>query len=164
MDTDPIIEDFDVFGNHSAGLLPRQHYPVDEFVLQSGEEGFGHRIVPADPGTTHRPDDSEAVQMLPELGRSILTSAVGMEYRTLADLVSGGGHGEGVTDQVGAHVLGHRPADHLFGAAIDDRGQVEPALPGLDVGDVLCRPWGYADVGCDCAGQRWFPGLRCRHS
>ena len=48
----------------------------------------------------------------------------------------GEGHREGVFDQLGAHVIGQRPADDPAGGQVDDRGQVGPALPGRDVGDV----------------------------
>jgi len=46
------------------------------------------------------------------------------------------GHGERVFDQFGAHVIGERPADDAARGQVDDRGQVGPALPGRDVGDV----------------------------
>ena len=48
----------------------------------------------------------------------------------------GEGHGEGVVDQLGAHVIGQGPADDLAAGQVDDRGQVGPALPRGDVGDV----------------------------
>src|SRR5208282_5529442 len=43
---------------------------------------------------------------------------------------------EGVFDQLGAHVVGQGPADDPAAGQVDDRGQVGPALPGRDVGDV----------------------------
>ena len=48
----------------------------------------------------------------------------------------GEGHGEGVFDQLGAHVFGQRPAHNSASGQVDDCGQVGPALPGCDVGDV----------------------------
>ena len=39
-------------------------------------------------------------------------------------------------DQVGAQVVLDRPADDPAGAAVADRAQVQPALPGGQVGDV----------------------------
>ena len=36
------------------------------------------------------------------------------------------GHIEGVTDQVGEHVVGHRVADDLLVEAVDHGGQVQP--------------------------------------
>ncbi len=46
------------------------------------------------------------------------------------------GHAEGVADQLGSHEVGQGAAHHPAGGEIDDRGQVGPALPGPDVGDV----------------------------
>src|SRR5665811_1892910 len=60
-----------------------------------------------------------------ELGARILGSSVGMEYRTGSKLDVGRGHGDRLADQVGAHVLGHRPANDSLGMAVDHRGQVE---------------------------------------
>src|SRR5450756_2415177 len=48
------------------------------------------------------------------------------------------------SDQVGAHMIGHRPAHDSLGMAVDDRGQVEPPSPCVDVGNVSHEPgsWG----------------------
>jgi hypothetical protein len=44
---------------------------------------------------------------------------------------------EGVDDQVGAHVIGDRPAGEAPGVQVDDGGQVEePALTDRPLGDV----------------------------
>ena len=48
----------------------------------------------------------------------------------------GEGHGEGVFDQLGAHMVGQGPADDLAAGQVDDGRQVGPALPSCDVGDV----------------------------
>jgi hypothetical protein len=39
---------------------------------------------------------------------------------------------EGVGDEFSAHVIGDRPADELLGVAVDDGGQVDEPLPGVD--------------------------------
>src|SRR5665647_271663 len=83
-----------------------------------------------------------------------------MEYRTGSELDVGRGHGDRVADQVGAHVLGHRPADNGLGVAVDHRGQVEPAGPGTDVRNVADEPgsWdGRGEVPLHVVGD----GRRC---
>jgi hypothetical protein len=35
-----------------------------------------------------------------------------------------GGHGDRIANQIGAHMIGHRPPDHTLGVAVDHRGQV----------------------------------------
>jgi hypothetical protein len=42
--------------------------------------------------------------------------------------------GEGVFDQLGAHVISQGPADNPAAGQVDDGRQVGPALPGRDVG------------------------------
>src|SRR5450759_2226535 len=79
-------------------------------------------------------------QMGSELGTRILRSAVGMEHRTRSKLDAGYGHGDRVTDQVGAHMIGHRPAHNRLGVTVDHRGQVEPPGPGPDVRNVPYEP------------------------
>src|SRR4051794_26779569 len=45
-------------------------------------------------------------------------------------------HPQGVARQLGPEVVGHRPADDLARGHVLDRGQVQPALAGRDVGEV----------------------------
>ena len=45
-------------------------------------------------------------------------------------------HLERVDDELGAHVIGHRPADDPARVGVLDGGEVDPALPGAQVGDV----------------------------
>src|SRR3954451_5358888 len=71
---------------------------------------------------------------------------VGVEDHAGVGVAGRDGVGQGVGDQVGAQVVGHRVADHTPGGDVDDGGQVEPPLPGVDVGDVLCRSLSYVDV------------------
>ncbi len=46
------------------------------------------------------------------------------------------GHRERLDDQLGAEVVGHRPADDPAGVAVHHRREVQPALPRPDVGDI----------------------------
>jgi len=46
------------------------------------------------------------------------------------------GHDQGVGAQLGPEVVGHGPADDLARAHVLDRGQIQEALAGRDVGDV----------------------------
>src|SRR6478752_9167687 len=59
-----------------------------------------------------------------------------MKNAALNEVVVAGGHLDRVGDQTGAHVIGHRVADELAVEAVDHGGQVQPALPGRDVGNV----------------------------
>jgi hypothetical protein len=72
------------------------------------------------------------------------------------------GHVEGVEDELGAEVVGHRPADHPTRVDIQDDGQIQPARPGRDVGDVS-RPdtvgCGRSELAVDQVRSRRGPGV-----
>src|SRR5262245_46222984 len=62
------------------------------------------------------------------------------------------GHLECVDDELGLEVGAHRPADDATAVAVDDRGQVEPALPAahvLDVGDPELVRSAWVEVALD---------------
>ena len=68
-------------------------------------------------------------------GAGVLTAAVGVENNFWWSLTAErNGHVQCCSDQPGAHVIGHRPPDDASGAAIADSAQVDPALPGGQVG------------------------------
>jgi hypothetical protein len=69
-----------------------------------------------------------------------LAAAIGMEREALGRAASFDGHGKGVADQRGSHVVGHAEAHDSPAGQIDAGRQIQPALVGADVGDV-------ADVG-----------------
>ena len=50
------------------------------------------------------------------------------------------------------------PAHDFLGIAINHGSQVDEALPGMNVGNVLCRSGDYADDSCVVAGHEWFRG------
>jgi hypothetical protein len=59
---------------------------------------------------------------------------VGVENRSRCRPADGDRHLQDVANQLGAHVLGERPAHDPPGSEIDDSGQVRPSLPRPDVG------------------------------
>src|SRR3954470_9810590 len=83
----------------------------------------------------------------------ILRSTVGVEYRVVGERVVAGGHLQRVDDQVGAHVLGQGVADARLGVAVDHCGQIQPAFPGRQVGDVSDE-LGAGGVGVEVAGEQ----------
>jgi len=89
------------------------------------------------------------------------TMAVGRASPASARMpASGFAPGSGHQCQVGAHMAGQGPAHHPAGGEVDNRGQVGPALPGRDVGDVPA-PAG-VELGArpeDAANEVNGPGL-----
>jgi len=53
------------------------------------------------------------------------------------------GHGQGVDDQAGAHVVGHLPAQDHPGGQVEHGGQIQPSLPGTQIGGGTSRLRGH---------------------
>ena len=47
-------------------------------------------------------------------------------------------HLKSIYHELGAQVVSHRPTYHLPGVDIEYEGEIQKALPGVDVGDVGC--------------------------
>src|SRR4051812_20306218 len=68
---------------------------------------------------------------------SALHPAVGVLDQPAGRLPALDRHHEGVAGELAAEVVGHAPPDDLAGGHVLDGGQVHPALPGRDVGEIL---------------------------
>src|SRR6266496_4199924 len=132
-----VVAELDVPGDVLSGVFPgRVGCAVDPLDLYCGVEGFGLGVIVADTGTSDRPAQPEFLGVLGECFGGVLGAAVGVEYGVLGKGVVGGGHVQRSDDEIGAHVVGHRVADARFRVTVDDGRQIEPSLPGADVGDV----------------------------
>jgi len=132
-----IVEPLDVSDNSTTGMVSgSEHGAMDEFILERAEKRLRHGVVPADPGTSDRGPQVVPVEKGAEFVRGVLTAAVGMENAPSADPAGGERHRQRVNDQARLHIFGQRPADDFLAVAVDDRGQIEPTLPGRNVGDI----------------------------
>src|ERR671915_607394 len=75
---------------------------------------------------------------------SVLSEAKKLSMGALSRPLPLDGHDQGADAQLGPEVVGHGPADDLARGHVLDRGQIQEALVGRDVGDVgqpdLVRP------------------------
>ena len=76
----------------------------------------------------------------------VLATAISLEDHAGCGVAGGDGVGQRVGDQVGTQVLGEREPDHAPRRDVDHGGQLQPPLPGRDVGDVA------APAGVDRGG------------
>jgi hypothetical protein len=67
---------------------------------------------------------------------SALAALVGVVNETAIGAATVQRHVQRVDDELGAHVIGHRPANDRAGVGVLNGGEVQPALPGAQVGDV----------------------------
>ena len=110
-----VVEPLDVGDDITPGLrLRRVNGPVDAFVLQRREERFGHRVIPAHARAAHRGTHAQTGHQSPELGRGANAATVRVPDRVSLDSGRARRVLEGVGDELGAHVIGDRPADDFL--------------------------------------------------
>src|SRR5580704_1718048 len=127
----------DVLHNRAPGPGPGGPGPgVDELALERGEEALGQRVVPALAGPPDRQGDLAVGGEGGVGGGGVLAAAVGVEDHARLGITGGDRVGQRVADQLGAQVIGHGKPDDAPGGDVDDSGQVQPAFPGGDIGDV----------------------------
>ena len=137
MTTGSIVESFDVGKNITFGFLPCCILAVmDEFCFQRVKEALHRGIVIAVGLAAHRGSEAGGLHHFAIVCRGILNAAIGMVDQAGARPLRRDRHPQGCQRQVGAQMIAHRPADDLATVEIQDRGQIEPALIGLDIGDV----------------------------
>src|SRR6266851_6080425 len=137
METSLIIAEFDPPRNIIPGLLPRRvGCPVNQLDFQRSVYRFGESVIVADSGPPDGLPYPEFPQRPGELGGGVVASPVRMEYRSLREVKIPCGHLDRVHDQGRLVIVIHRPADYFPGRAVDDRGEIKPALPRGNVGDI----------------------------
>jgi hypothetical protein len=65
-----------------------------------------------------------------------IAAAVGMEHRALRQVQVPGGHPDRPGNQRGLVIVVHRPPDDLPGRAVNDRREINPAFPRIDIRDI----------------------------
>src|SRR5215207_3861779 len=134
---------------------------VEALALQRGEERFGERIVPALAGPTGRQGHLQVAGEGGVGAADVLATLVRMEDH----LGVGGGDrvGQRVSDQLGTEMLGQGEPDHPARGNVDHGGQIQPAVPGREVGDVA-TPAGIDRGGVDgkVAADQVRAGGGCR--
>ena len=109
---------------------------MDEFFLECREEALCDGVVEAVSLAAHRLGDPGGACFLAEGERHELASLIGVPDESGVGAAAGEGHLERVGNELGAHVIGHRPADDAAAVQVLHGDEIEPALPGTKVGDV----------------------------
>jgi Phage integrase, N-terminal SAM-like domain len=120
-----VAGDLDVAGDGEPGMGPVwEGLPVIHLVLQRAEEAFGGGVVPVHSGPAGAGADAVCLAEPGEPGRGILSSLAAVKDRAGLNVAVSDGHGQGVGDQAGAHVVRELPAGHHLGRQVDHRRQV----------------------------------------
>ena len=88
MDSPGIVAELDVLGDVGPGALPcRVDSTVNTLVLQRAEERFGHGVILAYPGSTHRLPGPVFREGLGEAAGSVVAAPVGVEDRVVGGVI-----------------------------------------------------------------------------
>ena len=134
--TDRIVEAFDVLGHvHGSRLAVRVDAFLDPLLLQASEEGFSDGIVPAVRAPAHAGLKMVGLAEAPPCIAPILCSLIRMN-QGLAGSSRTNSLQYRFQDQLSMNRWLDGPTHDLAREQIHDDGQVKPALPSTDVGDV----------------------------
>ena len=130
---------------------PRRHLRLATHGRSPPRTSVGARVVPPVDGPANASPDDQHDQLLdasllpsqpltakvlrPPVESALASLIAVMDQPRVGSAIPDG-HVEGVHHQLGSEVVGHRPANHPAAEDIQDHGQVQPARPGRDVGDV----------------------------
>src|SRR5215208_3057238 len=108
----------------------------EEFALQTRHEALRESIVQGRAYPTHRRYDTRLFEPLAKPKRRILHSLIRVVNQTNVGVSPPEGHLKSIYHELRSQMGCHRPADYFPRVDIQDEGQVEKALPGMDVGYV----------------------------
>lgn len=108
----------------------------DSLHLHIQEEAFHHGVIPTVSLAAHAGNQAVTIQQIPVGLAGVLTATVGMHNQARRGLAQCDGHAQGRTDEFSGHTGRHRPADHLARVQVQHSGQIQPAAPSADVGEI----------------------------
>src|SRR4051812_14424012 len=108
---------------------------LDALFLQAAEEGLGHGIGPAVSLAAHTRLQVIRTAESPPRVAAVLRALIRMNHGA-ARTPSAYGHQHGVEHQLAVNRRTGRPADDLAREEIHDDGEIEPALPRPNIGDI----------------------------
>src|SRR5438477_5067204 len=133
----PVIIDFNHLEDCLASLLPALELAVaQEFIFKRAPERFHGGVIVAVALAAHARLDAGLLELLAVRRAGVLRSSIGMMQEAFRRMTLRDGHLQSIQSQAGLQVLLHGPAHDPAAVEIHDRGQIEPAFGGRDVGDV----------------------------
>lgn len=134
---DGVVEGFHVGECVSLGAGPGGVVlEVDQLAFEAAEEIFCHSVVVRITLAGYALPDSIGLQALPECGRGVMDAPVTVKDEPLRRFVAAYRHVQGFQSQRSIDTAGKGIAHNFSGTQVLDNGQVEPAFPGRNVGDI----------------------------
>src|SRR6266850_2022124 len=132
-----VIEDLDVFEDCSLRLLSGvEGTEVHEFILQRTEEALGTGVVVAVAFGGHALMQSMGFEQLRIGTDDVLAASISVMNQTGLRSPAAQRHRERIEHEFAVEQVMHRPAHHTPAEQIEQRRQIEPALPGGDERDI----------------------------
>ncbi len=134
-----IVKRFDVFGNVNGRHLASSVDPLlDSFFLEAGKEGLRNGIVPTVAPSTHAGLEAVLLAEATPVVTAVLTSLIRVNDCSVRSTALDSHH-HSIQHEPPVYGRSRRPPDNLTREQIHDDGQVQPALPGADIGNI-CGP------------------------
>ncbi len=151
-----IVEALDVINHVGFGLVSRAVCLARRpFGLERGKEALHRGIVPNIASPAHATGHTVVGQEPLEELTGVLAAPTRVMQHGLGRASSPDRHHERIGDELRGHRRTHGPADHPSREEIDDRGHVEPAFGGPEVGEV-----GHPFAICQRGGERPVEHIR----
>jgi len=132
-----VIEAHDVVSHVVDGLLMIGIItPPNTLHLQVEKEPFHHGIIPTIPLSAHTAYQTVTAKHVSVFLAGILAAPVGMDDQAGCRLALANRHLQSHAHQLGRHAGRHRPADDLTRIQVQYGGQIQPAAPRADIGDI----------------------------
>ena len=139
MESLSVVINFDGLKDELPGLFAVFKDEIgEEFIFKSAPERFDGGIIVAIGLAAHAGLDTGVLELSAVFGAGVLRAPIGMMKEALRRkrLTMFDRHGEGVERQAGFQIFLHGPADDFAAVEIHDAGEIEPAFPGSNVGNV----------------------------
>lgn len=107
---------------HACLVAVKPIRTIHKLFFQCSEEGLDHSVVVAAPLRAHAAHDPSTLELLAVTMARVLAPTVGVMDELVADLSGSQRALEGLEDELGLHVIGHRPADDATAEQVEDDG------------------------------------------
>src|ERR1039457_6046446 len=148
-----VVEHPDVLVNDGRSRFAVEEVGVvNELGLDGRKEALRHGVVPAVTLSAHAPADAGCCKRLAVIVAGVLASPIRVVNHPFGWPTGPQRHRKGVEGKLRREAVARRPADDSAGKEIQKRGEVEPALPRPDVGDVR-DPGDVGGTNLEVAGE-----------
>src|SRR5687767_3119547 len=120
---------------HASFSMALKSTPIEQLTFQRGEKALAHRIVIAISNRPHRDSDLPLMTPIAKGHRGVWRALVRV-MNHLARTTLTTRHIQGIQDQLGTHMMGHRPPHYTAAKDIEHHRQIEKPDERGDIRDI----------------------------